>query len=194
MERLLSKRQRGIAIRRYYSKENELNVDFLQYTPLNLVNIQVLKEFLLENIENKYIQKINKIRKGKVDEVLARILGNILKRYFEWVILKCLEGYAVQFINDYRFMFKIQPYYPTDVELKRKKDLKNYIRNKKSLNKDKLIGDIKDFRLRHFRIVLLRYTPNGYKYTGYFLRLNSKYKKLLAEQIKINPKQYDFTI
>lgn len=194
MERLRCKKRKGVTLRRYLSKENKLYVDFLQYTPFDLVKIDRLRQRISPKINDEYRKKLNRNRKKTTEDSYGLLLGRVLKRYFEWIILKCIEGNVVCFTNDCKLIFRVLPYYPTDVELKRNKDLKNYIRIKDNQNRDKLVGDIKDFKLRYFRIVLMKQMPDGYRYTNYFLRLNTKYKRMLAEQVKLNPKQYDFTI
>lgn len=194
MERLRCRKRKGVTLRRYLSKENKLYVDFLQYTPFDLVKIDRLRQRISPKIDDEYRKKLNRNRKKTTEDSYGLLLGRVLKRYFEWIILKCIEGNIVCFTSDCKLIFRVLPYYPTDVELKRSKDLKNYIRIKDSQNRDKLVGDIKDFKLRYFRIVLMKQMPDGYRYTNYFLRLNTKYKRMLAEQVKLNPKQYDFTI
>lgn len=173
----------------YYSPESKIMKSVKRYTPFTLS--KPLLNIVRSKIEVDYYNKIRRKIKNSQDEITSSILQKILSIYFEWVILKCIQGYRVHFLNDEKYLFFIHPYYPNDVEESRLKHIdKLYgVYNEHKINNE-------DFKGRKFRLSLYKkHSPTSqYKYTGYYLRLNVKYKRLLEQEIKKNPNKYDHTL
>lgn len=179
----------------YYSPDTKLKKTLLRYTPANMS--RRLLEEVKSKIDTNYLYSEKRRIKHNEELIVGNITQRIVELYFEWVILKCIAGYRVYFMNDSDYVFFIHPYYPDEIEDSRR----THIDKLYNVHNEHIICN-NDFKGRRFRLSMYERVKYDdiksdiieYKYADYFIRLSPKYKRLLEQEIKKNPNKYDHTL
>ena len=173
----------------YESPETNIQVAVTEYLPNKMVDVEFLP-IIKKRIKETYLNTIKKKRKKSNKEIYSYIVDKIYRLYFEFIIEKCIQGYAVFLGNDERYVFKVYGYYPNEVEKKRISQIQDKYEKFGFERKETYAYD---FYLKKYRIGLFKRIDNTdfFKYYDYFLNINMKYKKKLIEQVEKDPSIYD---
>lgn len=186
LRRRLRSNRRRLYKYEHYSPELNISVQAIRYTPDDLFHR--IKKDIIPLINPKYAREVNKVSKKSPEKICSKIYTELIKRYFEWAIEKCIEGYSIQLFNSDRYLLKVIRYEPTEVELLRLQQI-----DAKIDNEIRPEPPFEDFFLNRYKIALLGINKdNELQYTDiqYFVRLPKKYKLKILKQLEDNPEIY----